>query len=80
MPQLKLLRPDRPNQIRQRRLALGMTQEQAGAVIYAAKRTWQDWELGNRNMPDIKFEVWMERTSEFSEFSYEKDEAETNPG
>lgn len=39
-----------PDKIRTAREAAGLTQEQAGALIYAARRAWQDWERGERAM------------------------------
>ena len=33
------------------RVAAGLTQEEAGAVVKSARRTWQDWERGRRKMP-----------------------------
>lgn len=50
-------RPE-PDEIRAARLAAGLTQRQAGEVIGAAERTWQDWERGERNMPPAKWELF----------------------
>lgn len=36
----------------------GLTQTQAGALIFAPLRTWQDWEYGKRNMPAAKYELF----------------------
>jgi DNA-binding transcriptional regulator YiaG len=36
--------------IRESRLAAGLTQSAAAALIYATTRTWEDWESGRRNM------------------------------
>jgi len=47
-----------PDGIRTARKALNMTQEQAGAVIGATRRAWQDWEAGRRNMPGAKWELF----------------------
>lgn len=40
-----------PHEIRESRLAAGLTQAQAAAEVGAARRTWQDWEAGKRSMP-----------------------------
>jgi putative transcriptional regulator len=47
-----------PAEIRASRERAGLTQTQAGAVIGAALRTWQDWESGARNMPAAKWRLW----------------------
>jgi len=47
-----------PAAVKAARLAAGLTQEQAGATIGSARRTWQDWELGNRRMPAGMFELF----------------------
>jgi DNA-binding XRE family transcriptional regulator len=47
-----------PDQIREARHRAGLTQEQAGAVIGASRRTWQNWENGTRNMPGAKWELF----------------------
>lgn len=48
-----------PTEIREARASAGLTQTKAGALIGAPLRTWQDWESGARNMPAIKFEMWL---------------------
>lgn len=58
-------------EIRKARLALGLTQEQAGEVIGATRRAWQDWELGQRNMPRAKWELFQIKTA--SERKFTKD-------
>ena len=44
--------------LRALRVAAGLTQEQAGALIHAKRRTWQEWESGRRNMPPAKLELF----------------------
>lgn len=39
-----------PSQIREARLALGLTQTEFGILLHAKLRTVQDWEAGKRNM------------------------------
>jgi putative transcriptional regulator len=41
--------PD-PADIRAAREKAGLTQTEAGALIYSTLRTWQDWEGGQRRM------------------------------
>lgn len=50
--------------IRKRRLALGLTQTQAAALIGGGLRTWQDWEYGRRNMPPAKLELFLIKARE----------------
>ncbi len=40
-----------PEQVRQHRACLGLSQAAYGARLYAARRTVQDWESGARRMP-----------------------------
>jgi DNA-binding XRE family transcriptional regulator len=47
-----------PAEISEARHHAGLTQEQAGAVIGATRRTWQNWENGTRNMPPAKWELF----------------------
>lgn len=36
--------------VRAARKRAKLTQEEAGALVYASRRTWQDWELGVADM------------------------------
>lgn len=45
-------------EVKAARLAAGLTQTAAGAVIYAALRTWQSYEAGERKMPAAAWELW----------------------
>jgi DNA-binding transcriptional regulator YiaG len=56
------IRAPRPATIRKARHRLGLTQTEAGFVINAKLRTWQDWESGRRNMPAIKWAWWCQVT------------------
>lgn len=47
-----------PAEIRNLRSALGITQQQAGELIGATRRAWQEWEGGRRNMPPAKWELF----------------------
>lgn len=51
-------RNPKPAQIAQAREEAELTQTQAGALIYAPLRTWQDWEHGQRRMPPAVWEYW----------------------
>lgn len=63
MTQTRTLREPVPEQIRQARESAGLTQAEAGALIGAPLRSWQDWEYGRRNMPIAKWELWQIRAS-----------------
>jgi len=39
-----------PAEIRAAREAAGITQTQAGALVHASLRNWQQWEAGDRRM------------------------------
>lgn len=47
-----------PAEIRAARLAAGLTQAQASAVIGCGYRAWMEWEAGNRRMPALSWYVW----------------------
>lgn len=47
--------PPAPDEIREVRQALGLTQEQAAGVVLHSKRAWEKWEQGERTMHPI---VW----------------------
>ena len=47
-----------PSTIRATRLALGLTQAQAGELVGASARTWRAWEAGFRVMPGSKWELF----------------------
>lgn len=55
--------PPTPAAILAAREAAGLTQEQAGAVLYCAERTWQDWERGRRTMMPALFECFCARAT-----------------
>lgn len=39
-----------PEEILTKRKEAGLTQTEAGTLVYSACRTWQQWEEGNRRM------------------------------
>lgn len=47
-----------PDQIRSARIAAGLTQTQAAALIYSSLRSWQQWEAGDRRMHPGLFELF----------------------
>ena len=53
-----------PSDIRTTRLSLGLTQQQAGALVGATARAWRAWEAGFRAMPGSKWELWEIKTRE----------------
>ena len=40
------------------RIAAGLTQTAAGALVCSPLRTWQDWEAGKRRMPPMAWELF----------------------
>ena len=53
-----------PTLIRTTRLALNLTQSQAGAIVGATARAWRAWEAGFRVMPGSKWELFNLKTKE----------------
>lgn len=52
--------PD-PETIKAERKLLGLTQTQAGAIVYTSLRTWQHWEAGQPVHPAI-WELFLHKT------------------
>jgi DNA-binding transcriptional regulator YiaG len=48
-----------PADIRATRTAAGLTQEQAGELLYSSRRAWQSWELGINPMPQAMWELFL---------------------
>lgn len=48
----------KPGEIQRAREAEGLTQDQAGALLYSGRRTWQDWEAGERRMHPASWELF----------------------
>lgn len=44
--------------IRRLRALAGLTQAAAGEMVYAAPRTWRQWEAGDARMPRATLELW----------------------
>lgn len=53
-----------PADVRAARIAAGLTQTQAGALVHAACRTWQQWEAGDRPMHKGLWELFQRKTRE----------------
>jgi DNA-binding transcriptional regulator YiaG len=51
-----------PDEIRAARVAAGLTQTEAAALIYCTLRTWQQWEAGDRRMHPAFWELWRQKT------------------
>jgi hypothetical protein len=51
--------PPDPRELRKARLLAGITQTQAGALIYRSLRCWQNWEYGARPMDAQLYEGWL---------------------
>ena len=51
-----------PSTIRESRLSLDLTQQQAGELVGASARTWRAWEAGVRVMPGSKWELFLIKT------------------
>lgn len=54
--------PPEPDDIRAARTAAGLTQTEAGDVVHASLRTWQQWEAGDRKMHPGLFELFKLKT------------------
>ena len=54
--------PPEPDEIRAARAAAGLTQTEAGDVVHASLRTWQQWEAGDRKMHPGLFELFKLKT------------------
>lgn len=52
-----------PAAIRAARKRAKLTQEEAGALVYASRRTWQDWELGVAEMHAGLWELFTLKTN-----------------
>lgn len=56
--------PTEPDAIRAARMAAGLTQTEAGEVVHASLRTWQQWEAGDRKMHPGLFELFKLKTGQ----------------
>lgn len=51
-------RSPRPEAIRRARIAAGLTQTDAAALIFCSLRGWQDWESGARRLHPSMWRDW----------------------
>jgi DNA-binding transcriptional regulator YiaG len=47
-----------PEEIKEARRKVGLTQTQAGALLHTTVRTWQQWEAGDRKMHPAFWELF----------------------
>ena len=55
-----------PEQIRAARLAAGLSQAEAGELILASKRSWENWEQGRVKMSPGLFDYFLIKTKQKS--------------
>lgn len=53
-----------PAEIRAARQAVGLTQRQAGALIYVSDETWRSWESGRNPLMPALWELWQMRAAD----------------
>jgi DNA-binding transcriptional regulator YiaG len=53
-----------PDQIRAVRLAVGLSQAEAGEVILSSKRSWENWEQGRVKMHPGLFDYFLIKTDQ----------------
>ncbi len=51
-----------PEAIKAAREAAGLSQTEAGALIYSGLRSWQHWEAGERRMHPAMWELFLLKT------------------
>lgn len=51
-----------PEAIKAAREAAGLSQTEAGALIYSGLRSWQHWEAGERRMHPAMWELFLMKT------------------
>lgn len=56
--------PPAPAEIKARRKACELSQTAAGALVYSALRTWQQWEAGDREMHPGLWELFLIKTGQ----------------
>lgn len=52
------------SEIRNGREAAGLTQRQAGALVYRSPEVWASWERGRRPMDPALWELWQLRAAD----------------
>jgi len=61
-----------PAEVLAAREKAGLTQTEAGELIYGTLRTWQDWESGERRMHPQMFEAFLLKTGQMQRSFYEE--------
>jgi putative transcriptional regulator len=51
-------------EILEARKKAGLTQTEAGKLVHASLRGWQDWEYGKREMPLVYWELFLLKTKQ----------------
>lgn len=49
--------------IKDARHRAGLTQKEAGELVFVARRTWQDWECGTSAIPGAAWQLFQIKTS-----------------
>lgn len=57
-------KPPDAEEITRLRISLKLTQESAGAIVYATERAWQLWEAGDRRMHPATWELFKLKTEQ----------------
>ena len=55
-----------PAVIKAARLAAGLTQTEAAALVYRRLNSWQDWEAGNRHIDLGLWDLFQRRVAEIA--------------
>jgi hypothetical protein len=65
---MRTVNPDSPaaDTLRAARLAGGLTQTEAAALVYATLRTWQQWEGAVRAMHPAWYELFLIKTGQLA--------------
>ena len=54
-----------PEEIKMARVTVGLTQEQAGAIVHSpSRRAWQNWERGESKIPMAEWELFLIKTGQ----------------
>jgi DNA-binding transcriptional regulator YiaG len=59
--------PERRQLLKDLRKRYGLTQPQVASITYSKLRSVQQWEAGNRNMPDLKWHILTEHVKTIPE-------------
>lgn len=52
-----------PDEVKNARNSVGLSQQEAGALVYVGTRTWQKWEYGERKMHPAFWELFILKTA-----------------